>query len=53
MTHANRRSLRVFTALTALLLAAAVVALAIAAPTLRAGAGLQKRKLAAGRKEGR
>ena len=35
------------------LLTAAVVALAIAAPTLRAGAGLQKRKLAAGRKEGR
>ena len=35
------------------LVTAIVVALAIAAPTLRAGAGLQKRKLAAGRKEGR
>jgi len=35
------------------LLTAAVVALAIAAPTLKAGAGLQKRKLAAGRKGGR
>ena len=32
------------------LLTAAVVALAIAAPTLKAGAGFQKRKLAAGRK---
>ena len=35
------------------LLTAAVVALAIAAPTIKAGAGLQKRKLAAGRKGGR
>lgn len=35
------------------LLTAAVVALAIAAPTIKAGAGFHKRKLAAGRKGGR
>lgn len=35
------------------LFTAAVVALAIAAPTLRAGAGLQRRRMAAGRKGGR